>query len=76
MKIIISGSLISILLQVKEWKRCDINVPMCTARPGWKAMTLREPQYKKTMYNVHINLDQILELNIEKQVTYLTTHST
>uniref|UniRef100_A0A1B6HI58 Delta(24)-sterol reductase n=1 Tax=Homalodisca liturata TaxID=320908 RepID=A0A1B6HI58_9HEMI len=54
--------------QVKQWKKSGQKMPMCTGRPGWKAMTLREPQYKKTMYNIHIDMDEIIEINIDKMV--------
>ena len=55
-------------MQVKEWIKSGQDMPMCTARPGWKAMTLREPKYKKTMYNIAIDMDAILKIDTVRQV--------
>lgn len=54
--------------QVKEWIKSSQDIPMCTSRPGWKAMTLREPKYKKIMYNIAVDLDSILEINTDRQI--------
>ena len=53
--------------QVKAWKQVTGgNIPMCTARPGWQAMSLKQGNYKKTHYQVKINLQDILEIDREK----------
>ncbi len=53
--------------QVKNWhKETSGNIPMCTARPAWLAMSLKQGNYKKTHYQVDINLMDILEINPEK----------
>ncbi len=53
--------------QVKAWKQVTGgNIPMCTARPGWQAMSLKQGNYKKTHYQVNINLQDILEIDIVK----------
>ena len=50
--------------QVKAWKQVTGgNIPMCTARPGWQAMSLKQGNYKKTHYQVKINLQDILEID-------------
>ncbi|XP_054284082.1 delta(24)-sterol reductase-like [Macrosteles quadrilineatus] len=54
--------------QVKQWHQGDQSTPMCTGRPGWKAMTLREPKYKQWMYNIQVDLDEIVEIDIDRQV--------
>ncbi|GLH05056.1 24-dehydrocholesterol reductase [Gryllus bimaculatus] len=53
--------------QVRQWKESGGNIPMCTARPGYQTMSLRKPKYKNTMYNIHVNLVDVLEVNEEKQ---------
>ena len=42
---------------------------MCTARPGWMAVSLREAKYKKSMKNIHVNLVDILEVDTTNKVT-------
>jgi len=41
---------------------------MCTARPGWQAISLREGKYKKSMANISINMIDILKVDTERQV--------
>ncbi|XP_067008969.2 delta(24)-sterol reductase [Anabrus simplex] len=53
--------------QVREWKTSGAKVPMCTSRPGYQTMSLRKPKYKNTLYNIHVNLVDILEIDEEKQ---------
>lgn len=54
--------------QVKFWiERTDKAIPMCTSRPGWQAMSLKQGNYKKTHYNVDIKLPDILKINYEKK---------
>jgi len=56
------------MFQVQEWTASGMTVPMCTARPGWQTMSLSKPKYKKKLFNVDINLIDILEIDVEKQV--------
>ncbi|XP_069693049.1 delta(24)-sterol reductase-like [Periplaneta americana] len=53
--------------QVQEWRASGMNTPMCTARPGWKTMSLSKPRYKNKLFNVSVNLIDILEVNIKEQ---------
>lgn len=41
---------------------------MCTARPGWMAVSLREGKYKKTLQKIHVNLVDVLQIDQEKRV--------
>ena len=41
--------------------------PMCTARPGWQSITLQQQHYKKRMYNIHIDMPDILEIDEENK---------
>ena len=41
---------------------------MCTARPGWMAVSLRVGKYKKTMRNIRVNLVDVLEVDTERRV--------
>ena len=40
---------------------------MCTARPGWQTVSFRRGLYKKTMFNVNVNLIDVLEVNTAKK---------
>lgn len=64
---LLSCSLLS-FFQVKEWNAGGRQVPMCTARPGWATMSFRRGLYKQRMQNIEINLIDILEVDIERQV--------
>ena len=41
---------------------------MCTARPGWMAVSLRIGKYKKTMRNIRVNLVDVLEVDTEQRI--------
>lgn len=47
---------------------------MCTARPGWQTISFRQPKYKKTLFNVKVNLMDVLEIDTEKKVLFITRH--
>lgn len=57
-----------IVQQVKNWKAKGGNDRMCTARPGWLAMSLRVGRYKSTNTNIHIDLYDILDVDAEKKI--------
>jgi len=58
--------------QVKAWRQeTGGSVPMCTARPGWQAMSLKQGNYKKTHYRVNVNLPDILEIDPEKGTVHV-----
>lgn len=53
--------------EVKAWKQeTGGNIPMCTARPGWQGMSLKQGNYKKTHYQVNVSLMDILDIDEEK----------
>ena len=54
--------------QVKAWKASGCEQPMCTARPGWQSITLQQQHYKKRMYNIKIDMPDILEIDTEKRI--------
>ena len=41
---------------------------MCTARPGWMAVSLRNAKYKKTLLNIEVNLIDILEVDTKREI--------
>ena len=41
---------------------------MCTARPGWQAMSIRVGRYKTTHWNVNIDLNHVLEVDTKKRI--------
>ena len=68
--------------QIEEWMASGSDQPMCTARPGWQSITLQQQHYKKRMYNIHIDLPDILEIDeenkfvrVEPMVTIGMSHS-
>ncbi|OXU25603.1 hypothetical protein TSAR_013696 [Trichomalopsis sarcophagae] len=53
--------------QVREWKATASDKQMCTARPGWQTMSFRVGRYKSTMFNVKVDMYDILEINKDKK---------
>ncbi|XP_035456981.2 delta(24)-sterol reductase-like [Spodoptera frugiperda] len=51
--------------QVKAWLAGDRSTRLCTARPGWQAMSFRQGIYKKTFTNIKVNLVDVLEVDME-----------
>jgi delta24-sterol reductase len=49
--------------ELKQWVKEGSTQRLCTARPGWQAMSLRSGKYKKTYKNIDINLYNILEID-------------
>jgi delta24-sterol reductase len=41
---------------------------MCTARPGWMAVSLRVGKYKKQLRNINVNLIDVLDINVQRKV--------
>ena len=37
---------------------------MCTARPGWQAVSFRVARYKEILHNVHVDLIDILKVTV------------
>lgn len=57
-----------LLLKVREWNEAGRKAPMCTARPGWMAVSLRVGLYKQTMQNISVNLIDVLNVDTNRQV--------
>lgn len=53
---------------IKSWIHDGCTQKLCTARPGWQAMSLRSGKYKKTYRNIDINLHSILEIDEENKL--------
>ena len=41
---------------------------MCTSRPQWMSITMQPKNYKNTMYQIQLDLEDILEVDMEKSV--------
>jgi len=54
--------------QVKAWKESGTKERMCTGRPGWQAVSLREGKYKKELKNIYIDLVDVLEVDPVRQI--------
>jgi len=59
--------------QVKEWHEAGRQKKLCTARPVWATMSLRQATFKKECNRITINLPDILELNTSGPVPYVRT---
>lgn len=53
--------------QVRKWSDNGAKNQMCTARPGWTTTSLRVGLYKKTMTNIEVNLNDVLNVDTNKQ---------
>ncbi|XP_033219079.1 delta(24)-sterol reductase-like [Belonocnema kinseyi] len=53
--------------QVRKWKESGEQQLMCTARPSWQTMSFRQGTYKSSMFNININLVDVLEVNVENK---------
>lgn len=51
--------------QIAAWASSGSKQKLCTARPGWQNMSFRRGKYKKTHFNVSVNLIDILEVNTD-----------
>ncbi|OQR85741.1 24-dehydrocholesterol reductase [Achlya hypogyna] len=49
--------------QVHQWNAEGRTVPMCTARPGWQNISYRRGKYKKTLFNVKVDMMDILNVD-------------
>lgn len=54
--------------QILDWKASGAKQKLCTARPGWQTTSLRVGKYKKTHWNININLVDILEVDVNSKV--------
>ena len=46
----------------------DQSVPMCTARPCWKSISLQTMTYKQRMFKVAIDMPDIISIDEEKRL--------
>uniref|UniRef100_A0A8C5BVY2 Delta(24)-sterol reductase n=1 Tax=Gadus morhua TaxID=8049 RepID=A0A8C5BVY2_GADMO len=54
--------------QISDWRKEGAKTHMCTGRPGWLTVSLRVAKYKKTNKNIMINMMDILDVDIKRQV--------
>lgn len=57
--------------QVQQWNKDGRPMPMCTARPGWKVMSLRVGNYKKTHRAIDVSLDNIIGVDEEAMLVHV-----
>ena len=62
--VLFTNATVTSRFKVKEWIASGKKTHMCTARPGWQTISLRSPKYKKTMWNVHVNLIDVLKVKL------------
>ncbi len=49
--------------QVRAWRKSDMSRKMCSARAGWQTMSFRVGIYKKSSYQIDVNLIDVLEVS-------------
>jgi delta24-sterol reductase len=54
--------------QVREWQVKGNGRKMCSARPSWMSISLQRLGYKDTLYNVVVDLPDVLEIDTKKMV--------
>jgi len=54
--------------QVQEWITSGKENRMCTARPGWQTVSLRQGKYKRTSRTIEINLIDVLNVDTVNKV--------
>ena len=54
--------------EIQDWIKEGSTTMLCTARPAWQAMSLRQGKYKKTYKNINVNLHTIIGID-EKAMT-------
>ncbi|XP_064604727.1 delta(24)-sterol reductase-like [Liolophura sinensis] len=54
--------------QVRQWRDGGARSYMCTARPGWMNVCLRNAVYKKTFQKIQVNLVDILDMDANRQI--------
>ena len=62
--VLFTNATVTSRFKVKEWIASGKKTHMCTARPGWQTISLRSAKYKKTMWNVHVNLIDVLKVKL------------
>ena len=67
----------AIQTEIKQWQADGCKTKLCSARPGWKAMSLRIGKYKSTSTGITVNhLSNILEVNEAKRTVLVEPNVT
>ena len=62
------GNVTRVVTQIRAWNDADRKTRLCTARPGWMAMSFRQGRYKKTMTGITLShLRNIVRVDPEKK---------
>eukprot|EP00095_Tigriopus_kingsejongensis_P006791 maker-scaffold608_size125128-snap-gene-0.16 protein:Tk06791 transcript:maker-scaffold608_size125128-snap-gene-0.16-mRNA-1 annotation:"delta -sterol reductase" len=48
---------------VRQWMDEGMKVPMCTARPCWKSISIQTMEYKNRLHKIQINMPDIIHLD-------------
>jgi delta24-sterol reductase len=54
--------------QIQQWAAEGRKEKLCTARPGWLAMSETVPKYKRTHRNISVNMYNILHIDEKRQI--------
>ena len=58
----------AVCAQIEQWRARGCQTKMCTARPGWLATGVRVGKYKSTHFNVDVNMNDILDIDVERGI--------
>ena len=53
---------------MRAWNESDQAGKMCTARPGWMTVCLKNSVYKNHMTRISVNLMDVLNVDTEKKI--------
>ena len=63
--------------QIKDWVKNGKQTKLCTARPGWAAMSLRVGRYKKSFRGIDVSgLRSVLAVDEERQTVHVEPNVT
>jgi delta24-sterol reductase len=54
--------------QVRAWRQQGNGRKMCSARPSWMSISMQTLGYKDTLYNIAIDLPDVLEIDAKNMV--------
>ncbi|XP_036354865.1 LOW QUALITY PROTEIN: delta(24)-sterol reductase-like [Octopus sinensis] len=56
----------NVIRQVRQWNNEGRKRFMCTSKPSWKAVSVKDSKYKSKYYKINVDLNNIIRVNKEK----------
>ncbi|EGD76291.1 24-dehydrocholesterol reductase [Salpingoeca rosetta] len=67
----------TVVKAIHKWKAADDGTKLCTARPGWLAMSLRMAKYKKTHTGIPVgHLSNVIKIDRENMTLFVEPNVT